>query len=261
MLPGAEAVDIDVTKQHFQHPGYSIDAWVLATEPGMVVPAVLFVPDDADNKKPVTVYLGADRTISAAGGIMEKRVKAGESVVRLDLRGMGETVPNAGKPGSFGPDHVEAFLALHLNRPLLGQRVFDVLQALRAVSIPGAEIHLIATGPTTSIALHAALFDERIKSIEIENTVISWSSVARTRTTHSNLADVVPGALLSYDLPDLAARGAPRTLRITKPLDPTGKHASQKDLESAYAVARAAYKSAGAPENLILEGVEPETSK
>jgi hypothetical protein len=53
-------------------------------------------------------------------------------VLALDLRGLGETAPGPPPkgPNDFGADAKEAFLALHLDRPLLGQRVLDVLLVL-----------------------------------------------------------------------------------------------------------------------------------
>lgn len=94
---------------------------------------------------------------------------------------MGETapdVPASRHRGAFGADERESFLALHLARPLLGQRVFDLFQALRALEGEDG-FHLIEVGPGGPIALHAAALDERIKSVEIEQPVVIWSAVAR----------------------------------------------------------------------------------
>ena len=118
---------------------YSIDRWAVTTEPGITIPVRLFRPDPpASSTKPLVVYVGADLKIAAPGGPIEARVKAGESVAMIEPRGVGETAPvppsrgEYGK-GMFGTDEREAALSLHLNRPLLGQRVFDVLQGLRAI--------------------------------------------------------------------------------------------------------------------------------
>ena len=53
-------------------------------------------------------------------------VKAGQRVIAIDVRGFGETAPAEPPktPSHFGGDFKETYLALHLNRPLLGQRVF-----------------------------------------------------------------------------------------------------------------------------------------
>src|SRR5579872_3601956 len=47
------------------------------------------------------------------------------AAIAVDLRGFGETAPE-GKAQPFGADWKEAFLALHLNRPLLIQRSWDL---------------------------------------------------------------------------------------------------------------------------------------
>ena len=116
--------------------GYTVDRWALTTEPGVVVPVLLFRSEQPAKDKPVVVYVGADRAMAAPGGPIERRVKAGETVALVEPRGMGETspeVPASRRRGHFGADEKESFLALHLGRPLLGQRVFDLLQALRAL--------------------------------------------------------------------------------------------------------------------------------
>ncbi len=70
--------------------------------------------------------------------------------------------------------------------------------------------------------------------------------------TTLELSNVVPGALASYDLPDLAAMMAPRHLTIQSPVDGAGKPVSQGELEKTYQKAREAYRAAGAEENLVL---------
>ena len=101
--------------------------------------------------------------------------------------------------------------------------------------------------------LHAAALDDRIEEVTLEGMVLSWSSVVRTPISRNQLANVVPGALKSYDLPDLAAATAPRPLTIRNPVDAAGKPVSQAGLEAAYAVAREAYKAAGVEKSLVLE--------
>ena len=71
-------------------------------------------------------------TRSQPGGPFEKIARGGQRVLTFDLRGMGETSPGKAPAWGtmFGADVKEAFLALHLNRPLLGQRVQDLLAVL-----------------------------------------------------------------------------------------------------------------------------------
>jgi dienelactone hydrolase len=182
-------------------------------------------------------------------------VRSGRTVVAADLRGWGETYPQeprAGRPTRFGGDWKEAFLAVMLDRPLLGQRVYDLVE-LAARSTGGRGAHLVGAGAAAPVALHAAALDPQFKEVTLEGMVVSWSSVARATTSENQLANVVPGALKVYDLPDLAAALAPRPLAIKGPVDPMGKPVSQAQLEETYQVAREAYKAAGAEKALVLE--------
>jgi hypothetical protein len=221
------------------------------------VPVLLFRPDAPAGGRPEVVYIGADRALAAPGGPIEARVKAGEAVALIEPRGMGETapgVPDARRPQFFGTDEKEAFLALHLARPLLGQRVYDVLQTLRALQPPEGPIafRLIGVGAGGPIALHAAALDDRIAEVEIEGSLVSWSAVARGTISRDGLAGVVPGVLESYDLPDLAALIAPRPLTIRAALDPAGTPVPQAVLDAAYAPATAAYRDRHAADRLVL---------
>jgi murein DD-endopeptidase MepM/ murein hydrolase activator NlpD len=158
---------------------------------------------------------------------------------------MGETTPAAKSP--FGADWKEALLALHLNRPLLGQRVGDLMAVISALGDDaGAGVALLdAQGAAAPVALHAAALDGRIGSLRLNSMVVSWSEVARSVVSRDQLASVVPGAIGSYDLPDLASLVAPRRLELVAPVDAVGRPVAQEWAESIYAPARAAYAQAG----------------
>src|SRR5262249_47307362 len=152
--------------------------------------------------------------------------------------GMGETDPGA-RPGrgegaraprnpSFGHDVKEAFLSIHLARPLLGQRVVDVLtvlEGLRNESGGDAAFQLVGIDAAGPIVLHAALLAEKglIQEVILERSLISWSDVVAKGISRDQLGNVVPGVLEAYDLTDLAARLAPRPLRIQTPVDAMGE--------------------------------------
>jgi pimeloyl-ACP methyl ester carboxylesterase len=198
------------------------------------------------------------KTVDAGpGGALEKLVKSGHRVLALDLRGLGETAPGtpaSGRPNHLGVDVKEAFLALHLDRPLLGQRVGDLLAVVEALAADTPEgFHLIAHGTTGPIALHAAALDRRIKQLTLEQSLVSWSNVVQTPISHDQLANVIPGALKWYDLPELAATLAPRPLAIRQAVDAVGKPLAQAAMENAYSTVRAAYQRLQAEKSLTLE--------
>ncbi len=253
-LPEQAAEVVVERKDPIRRGGDTIDRWAIMTEPGIQVPVLLFRPETPATGKPLVVYVGADRTLAAPGGPIERRLKAGEAVALVEPRGMGETAPataTSRRPSPFGVETQEAFLALHLGRPLLGQRVYDVLQALRALKQP-AGFRLIGVGEGGLIALHTAVLDERVQAVEVEQSLVSWSAIARGTLSRDQLASVVPGVLAAYDLPDLAAALAPRPLTIRRPVDPVGEPVPRKELEQSYDAAREAYRQAGTQENFDL---------
>jgi hypothetical protein len=105
------------------------------------------------------------------------------------------------------------------------------------------EIEVGGGGSAGPIALHAAVLEPRIGRVTLERSVVSWDAVVRSPITHNQLANVVPGVLAAYDLPDLTSALAPRPLTVRAPVDPVGKSVSQGALEEAYMVCRKAYRA------------------
>jgi cephalosporin-C deacetylase-like acetyl esterase len=217
------------------------------TEPGVVVPTLHF--KSVRDASYVVLYIhGLGKAAETEpGGQIEKFTQNGIDVLALDLRGMGETAPGqpSAKPGYFGTDFRETYLALHLNRPLLGQRVFDLLAVnafLRSEQkeFPKKTTVLWAKGSAVPIALHAAALEPSISSVVTEGGVVSWAAVVRSPINNDQLTNVVPGALKVYDLPDLATLIAPRRLQI-RAVDPQGGTMKIADVRAAYAECVQAY--------------------
>ena len=224
---------------------------------GDIVTALEFYPKKSKTA-PVVLYLhGKGFAIDARpGGPIEKLVLQGQRVLAVELRGMGERAPSIlgkGKTNYFGVDSKEAFMGLHLNRPLLGQRSEDLLRFLILWLGEKDEIHLIAAESAGPLGLHAALLDPRIKKLTLLRSLVSWSSVVENPISYNQLTNVVPGVLKHYDLPDLAALLAPMPLSIVEPVDGMQRPISQAQLERAYASCRASYAKAKADSNLILK--------
>ncbi len=226
------------------------------TEPGILLPAIFFhAPAPAPAGAPLVIYCnGLGKTSDTAA--IERLLSAAQNVLALDLRGMGEIAPSApsAKPGYFGNDYKETFLALHLNRPLLGQRVFDLVSVIAAMQNKAAkpsEIHLVGVGAAGPIVLHAAALDPHIASASVEDCVLSWAAVVRSPINFNQMTNVVPGALKVYDLPDLASLVAPRHLKVTA-VSPQGAPIPVAVLQDAYANARSAYARKKAGDRLTL---------
>ncbi len=149
---------------------YRVQKLVFKPAEGIPLPALLFSPAKVSDRPLSTViYLHEQGKAAGAGpdGEIAKLVAEDRRVLAIDLRGWGETSPGrppANRPGTLGADNKEFFLSVHLNRPLLGQRVYDVLSIIASLAKEGVgEVELIGVGAAGPIALHAAALDPRIR--------------------------------------------------------------------------------------------------
>lgn len=236
---------------------YRIEKLLFETTPGIKLPALLFVPGEKVDL-PLVIYVnGLGKSVDAqAGGRLEKLALAGNRVLAFDPRGFGDMAPGnpPTKPSFFGVDFKESFLGLHLNRPLLGLRVYDLLSVIRYMAGNSAEeISIIGIGSAGPIALHTAALSPIVKQTTIEKGLISWTNVVNTPVSYDQLTHAVPGALKVYDFPDLAALIAPRGLTIRGAVDAAGKPVAKEALEAEYANAIKTYAKMKQEKRLTLE--------
>jgi pimeloyl-ACP methyl ester carboxylesterase len=237
-------------KLHHVEDRLSTHKVIYETEPALHLPGLRF--KHLQPKGPLVLYL-PERGLPADGKLpaeLEKLYQNHHEVLALDLRGLGETVPLS-KSAYFGKDFNESFLGLLLDRPLLGQRVLDVLAVVRAAGRD--EVHVFAEGVTGPIALHAAALDPTIRQITLDHSLVSWSNVAHTPISKDQLSSVVPGVLAIYDLPDVAAMLAPRPLRLRGTVDAAGRSVALTELARVYQGCRERYAAIGAGKQLRFE--------
>ncbi len=139
---------------------------------------------------------------------VEKRVASGETVVVLDLRGTGETMPT-GKPWyneRFGANGGNSVLAYLLGKSLVGLRAEDCLVAARwLANLEGVErIQWVTSGELTIPSLHAAALEPQLfESVELRDGIESWTEIVNNPQSTNQVPGIVHGALRSYDIPDL----------------------------------------------------------
>ncbi len=157
----------------------------------------------------ILLYLneeGKDKVF--ADTAVREALRRGETIVAVDLRGMGETRDRADRndPKFMNDAYRNAIIALHTGRPLLTQRVTDLLNTLgfiRSQVGDGAEINLLVKGATYPVALHAAALAPPVKSIRGEAALRSWRQLLDTPLARNQFIHVLPAALKYYDWPDL----------------------------------------------------------
>lgn len=209
-------------------------AYALQVEPDLWLPALLARPQQGDAQaksqpKQITCLVLAEGKAAAvaAGGEVEQRVARGETVLAIDLRGLGETSPEGQRwyNQRFGKNGGNAILAYLLGKSFVGDRAQDCLKVARWLTQQEgvAQINLVASGEATIPALHAAaLEDQLFASVELRRGLGSWAEVINTPLSENQVPGVVHGALRTYDLPDLAALLGDR-LSVQQPHDATDK--------------------------------------
>jgi len=195
-------------KGSVKREGYLIDKLLITRQGQIPMAALLFVPQGDLAKRPATVYVDSRGKASdaAVDGEIEKLVRAGRIVLSVDLRGFGETTDKGSDKRYRNNEHRVANLAMHIGRPLLGQRVDDILAATDVLSERAdvETINLVGLYDAGPVALHAGALDARFSSVSVKESIRSWvDDVVAKPLTPNLLGYVVPGALLKYDLPDL----------------------------------------------------------
>ena len=206
--------------------GYRIEKCTIECPGQVVVPALFFLPDGASKPRGATLYVdGRGKHVDAApGGPIEQQLRQGRMVLAIDVRGVGETADDPAKNRYAGNMHDEwrnAMLGLHAARPLVGQRVTDVVAALNVLlarpDIDPDDIVVVGIERCGPVVLHAAVLDGRITRVTVRKSIQSWLDLVAHPLTRNSLSHVVPFALEYYDLPDLAHLIAPRKVHIGEP--------------------------------------------
>ena len=226
-LPAPKSKVLRVGK--IKRPGLVIEKLLIERSGEVPLPALKFVPERSEGGRlPAVIWLDDRGKQKLAGpeGEYEKLALQGKIVLAVDLRGIGETAPLRPKR-YWHNEYPIAYLALHIARPLLGQRVEDAIASLGALledpRVDRGQISLVGRGSLGPVALHAAALEKRFKTVTLLESIESYFEVVATPLSRGQLSNVVPKALEYYDLPDLIRAISPRLVFVKKPVDPTGK--------------------------------------
>ncbi|MCB1021903.1 MAG: alpha/beta fold hydrolase [Acidobacteria bacterium] len=153
-------------------------------------------------------------------GVIDPILNAGYQVLALDLRGWGESEPHPeGADPRFKWDDFFAYRSLEIGRPLLGQRLKDLL----AVGPSRTHRHnwtLVGVGAGAAlVAAHGALLDARVDGLITIDGPLSFRSMFDDATMTQPISTILPGVLGEYDVRDLYAAGAPRRTLVLNPED------------------------------------------
>jgi hypothetical protein len=205
---------------------HRVEHWQLVPEPGVVVPAVLCLPQSTapQRKRPAVIVVDeAGKQQSFERGLVDKLLAAGQIVLAIDLRGTGETaetVPSiAYGPGT--PEYNLSNYGLFVGRPISGMRVFDLQCAAdfltQRAEVDASRISLAGRGRGALVCVLAAALDPRIRCLAAEELLASW--VFDEEFVEIGLSYLIPRILTVGDMQHLLACAAPRHVLVINPVD------------------------------------------
>lgn len=139
-----------------------------------------------------------------------------------DVRGIGDSQPDTCGADQFlkpyGSHYFYAAHSLMLDRPLSGQRTFDVLRVIQLLLSAGhQEVHLAGAGWGALPAAFAAMLSERVTQVTLKNALTSFDDLIESEDYKWPYAIMLPNVLKHFDLPDCYAELRPKKLRMIEP--------------------------------------------
>jgi cephalosporin-C deacetylase-like acetyl esterase len=204
----AEAPAVD-TVGSLDRDGVHIEKINIHSEPGILVPGLVFSPPDSSGHNPAVLYLNpAGMAADAApGGAIDQLVRQGNVVLAIDPRGWGESAPPLTMDSGYPSTYQLPMRAILTGTSMPAMQTRDVLSAFRyLVSRPDVRpdsISLRATGKATNLGLFAALVEPRIKAVVCDKAPFTYLAMTQEKVGKVDPDVIVPGVLRDFDLPDL----------------------------------------------------------
>ena len=147
---------------------------------------------------------------------------AGHIVAAFDIRGVGDLSPEVGRGNSFytkshANEESYAWASLMLGKPLLGQRVTDILHILQALRnytpAQNARVTVAALDHLTVPAIFAAASDQAVSRLYTARGLESYAGLLNNEDYSEPFANFVPNILMATDIPELRDRLGARLKR------------------------------------------------
>lgn len=231
--PGGHAMTLKKTRAQ---NGVTIEALEIQSAEDVFVPAWLFRPAKETDALLILLHPSGRNNAWKEGELCQQLALQGLTVCAVDVRGIGDLTPEFGAgAAAYARSHQMeedyAWSSLILGKPLLGQRVTDILAVTQAFA--GRKIALAALGKMTVPALFAAALDRTIERLYLAGGLSSYRNVIETENFQHSFANFIPDILASTDLPDVVAGLAPRKVVIAGAVDAAGSSATPRAVYSA----------------------------
>ncbi|HEV2351192.1 MAG TPA: alpha/beta fold hydrolase [Terriglobia bacterium] len=245
----------------FEGLGLSYELFDFHSEAEVRVPGWWIKPQGQAGRLPTILYVserGKD-SVAEDPNVIAPLAHKGYAICAIDLRGMGVTHPRypRGGPLFYRGEHSNsgyAWAGLTIGKPVLGQRVWDVLCCLDYLQtrpdVDPAHIFILGMGGGAIASLMGAVLDDRVKSIALTHGLADFQSVVESEEYSIALSWFVFGFLKEFDLPDLVAALAPRPCLLLNSSGPRGEALPMLSLEAKHRYARELYSQVNAGDRL-----------
>ncbi|MCL2711219.1 MAG: acetylxylan esterase [Planctomycetaceae bacterium] len=175
----------------------------LAEDEKIVLPATRFVPRSTETTGTILYLNGAGKTSDM--NRINELAAGGKTIIAVDLRGLGQT-QGVGATyydhNLFGTDGIDYYFAYLLGKSYVGMRTEDLLAVAK---VQGQPVEIVASGETVGlVALHAAALEPSlITGVRLDTPIRTWYDVVNAGSTPYPITNIVHGALLYYDVPEL----------------------------------------------------------
>ncbi|MEI6142582.1 MAG: acetylxylan esterase [Mariniphaga sp.] len=261
-LDPSENID-PVFTGRIQKNGYVIEKYFLKGEGDYVIPYLLMKPDKPNGKALIFLHPSGKSAEAAEGGEIEWFVRNGLTVLAPDIIGVGEMGSGIYKGDAYieGSSHNLWYASILIGRSIVGLRAGDVVRLTRLLKKNRDinEVFGLARKEMAPVMLHATAFDKSITRIALIEPYSSYQSIALNRFYDSKfVSSLVPGALPTYDLPDLAATLIPRKLLFVGVTDGNGKSLDQEAISKEFEIIQTTYKTMNMDTQLNIVTLKPD---
>jgi hypothetical protein len=249
--------DEPVFSGRFQKEGYVIEKYFVKGEGNYVIPYLLMIPSEPSGRGLIYLHPSGKSAEASPGGEMEWFARHGFTVLAPDLVGVGEMGPGVFQGDAYieGGSHNLWYASMLIGRSIVGIRASDVVKLTRLLKMNDniREIYAVSRKEMAPVLLHAAAFDKSIARIALIEPCSSYLSIVLNRFYISSfIPGVVPGALKTYDLPDIEASLAPRRLLMAGVTDGNGKTTDTASINDDLKIVRNEYIRKSAGEDLMI---------
>jgi pimeloyl-ACP methyl ester carboxylesterase len=191
------------------HAAGPLEKYLLRCNNEPPLPFILVRASSPTQKTLIFLHDNGKKFLLDSTAVIRSYLQKGYTVLLPDLRGTGETTDNPAfnQEKFYNKEYRNVISSLHLGKPLMGQRVTDLLLLADYLQtdtmLRNSSITVRSSGMTALVAMHAAAVDDRIRYLQADGFLSSFTEIIQQPLRKNWYSYVIPGVLRYYDISDL----------------------------------------------------------